>query len=40
MRKVLNFENVTRVFLGSLLTVNIVGLGYGLFAGIYFAILG
>ena len=40
MRKVLNFENVTRVFLGSLLTVNIVGLGYGLFAGVYFAIVG
>ena len=40
MRKVLNFENVTKVFLGSLLTVNIIGLGYGLFAGVYFAIVG
>ena len=40
MRKVLNFENVTRVFLGSLLTVNIIGLSYGLFAGVYFAIIG
>ena len=40
MRKVLNFESVTKVFLGSLLTVNIVGLCYGLFEGIYFAIVG
>ena len=40
MRKVLNFESSTKVVLGSLLTVNIVGLCYGLFAGIYFAIIG
>ena len=40
MKKVLNFENITRVFLGSILAVNIIGLGYGLFAGVYFAIIG
>ena len=40
MRKVLNFENVTRVFLSSLLAINIIGLGYGLFAGVYFSIIG
>ena len=40
MKRVLNFENVTRLFLCSILAVNVIGLGYGLFAGVYFAIIG
>ena len=40
MKRVLNFENVTKVFLSSILAVNIIGLSYGVFTGVYFAIVG
>ena len=40
MRKVLNFENVTRVFLSSLLVINIAGLSYAVGAIIFYAVIG
>lgn len=40
MRKVLNFENVTRVFLSSLLVVNIAGLSYAVGAIIFHTLIG
>ena len=40
MKRVLNFENVTRVFLSSLLVVNIAGLSYAVGAIIFYTVIG
>ena len=40
MRKVLNFENVTRVFLSSLLAIIIAGLSYAVGTIIFYTVIG